>query len=92
MRLAKVLKCVVNILQTGGIATTPSRQIFSLLACSAERVGGANVTWDILLSISTGESMAVHTYTEKLVSDQGMVIQIGRCNYPFNVKKASGLI
>ena len=33
--------------------------IFSLLACSAERVGGATVTWDILLLISTGESMSV---------------------------------
>jgi len=37
----------------------PSCQIFSLLAGSAERVGGANVTWDILLLVSTGESMAV---------------------------------
>jgi len=34
-------------------------QIFSLLVYSAERVGGANVTWDILLLISTGESMTV---------------------------------
>jgi len=24
-----------------------------------------------------------HTYTEKLVSDQGIVTQLGRCNYPF---------
>jgi len=37
----------------------PSHQIFSMQACSAERVGGANITWDILLLISTGENMAV---------------------------------
>ena len=36
----------------------PSRQIFSLLARGAERVNGANVTWEILLLISTGESIA----------------------------------
>jgi len=40
---------------------------------------GATCSW-----FQPVEAWLWHTYTEKLVSDQGMVIQLGRCNYPFN--------
>jgi len=50
---------MLSVTNKRGSATTPVEPKFLIASGSAEQVGGANVTGDILLSISSSENMAV---------------------------------